>query len=218
MHFRNIEMVTPKSSNSSQLLARNKYQSSNESVKTIVKQEAVVPPINIDRVVFSSDRHHHKQVSNNVQVLHSKLSKATFINKAESLHSDSDCPSENSSARLLNNSLASATDFHAHLEAKLHRMQFERVFLDPSHKRDDLCAYFIKKYQIAQGLIPDPKIAKEERRRLESDFSDSTGDELSEMSNFSMEIQMLNKLHVEKNNPYNLRQLPIMIDHLLPDP
>jgi hypothetical protein len=38
------------------------------------------------------------------------------------------------------------------------------------------------------------------------------------MSNFSLEIEMLNKLHIDKNNRTRLDQLPVVIDHLLPDP
>ncbi len=46
----------------------------------------------------------------------------------------------------------------------------------------------------------------------------STDEVLSGMSNFSLEIEMLNKLHIDKNNQYKLDQLPVIIDHLLPDP
>jgi hypothetical protein len=41
---------------------------------------------------------------------------------------------------------------------------------------------------------------------------------LSGISNFSLEIEMLNKLHIDKNNHQKLNQLPVVIDHLLPDP
>ena len=53
------------------------------------------------------------------------------------------------------------------------------------------------------GLIPNP--------------SNSTDDD-DDISNFSLEIEMLNKLHVDKNNPNQLSELPVLYDHLMPDP
>ena len=59
------------------------------------------------------------------------------------------------------------------------------------------------------GLIPP---------RDDESCCSSTDEVLSGMSNFSLEIEMLNKLHIEKNNHHKLNQLPVVIDHLLPDP
>lgn len=60
------------------------------------------------------------------------------------------------------------------------------------------------------GMIPPPND--------NYSHTSSTDDvqSLGEISNFSLEIEMLNKLHVEKNNPNpNLNQLPIMfMEHL----
>jgi hypothetical protein len=53
----------------------------------------------------------------------------------------------------------------------------------------------MKRHQIALGLIPPPNP------------DESTSDA---SSNFSLEIEMLNKLHVEKNNPGKLSELPVI--------
>ncbi len=39
----------------------------------------------------------------------------------------------------------------------------------------------------------------------------------SGISNFSMELDMLNKLHVQKNNFAHLSELPVMGDHIIND-
>lgn len=46
------------------------------------------------------------------------------------------------------------------------------------------------------GLIPDPK----NRIRTGDTDSEDGGSSTDDISNFSLEIEMLNKLHVEKNN------------------
>lgn len=102
----------------------------------------------------------------------------------------------------LNNSAEDANEvMHRAVEARLHHMQFERVFCKASHKRDDLYAYFIKRHQIAMGLIPDPKKVREERQLGNpggtTDYEESSE---SDISNFSLEIEMLNRMHVDKNS------------------
>jgi hypothetical protein len=68
----------------------------------------------------------------------------------------------------------------------------------------------MRKHQIAMGLIPDPKLANLSQR--------SSSDELSSgISNFSLEIEMLNRMHVTNNNRLSLHELPVIYDHLLPD-
>lgn len=60
------------------------------------------------------------------------------------------------------------------------------------------------------GLIPDP-------RELNSSQC-SSSDDLSGISNFSLEIEMLNRMHVENNNRDKLSSLPVLYDNMLPDP
>ena len=110
----------------------------------------------------------------------------------------------------LNNSMADAEDIQKMVESKLHHIQFEKVFCNTNFHRDDLMAYFIRRHQIQMGLIPP--------RDHNDSCCSSTDEVLSGMSNFSLEIEMLNKLHIEKNNRNKLSQLPVVIDHLLPDP
>ena len=126
----------------------------------------------------------------------------------------------------MNNSAEDALEvMHRAVEARLHQMQFERVYCKASHKRDDLYAYFIQRHQIAMGMIPDPKKVREERRALRqgnpggtySERSVSSGSE-SEISNFSLEIEMLNRMHVDKNNNQALAELPLVYEWQLPDP
>ena len=105
--------------------------------------------------------------------------------------------------------MVDADDMKHMVEAKLHHMQFEKVFCHSNYHRDDLMAYFIKRHQMQMGLIP---------ARDNQSCCSSTDEVLSGMSNFSLEIEMLNKLHIEKNNHQKLNQLPVVIDHLLPDP
>ena len=38
------------------------------------------------------------------------------------------------------------------------------------------------------------------------------------ITNFSMEIEMLNKLHVQKNNLNKISNLPVICDQYVPDP
>lgn len=110
----------------------------------------------------------------------------------------------------LNNSMVDAEEMSKMVEAKLHHIQFEKVFCTSTHRRDDLMAYFIRRHQIQMGLIT-PKDDNDS-------CCSSTDEALSGMSNFSLEIEMLNRLHVENNNRNKLSQLPVVIDHLLPDP
>lgn len=106
--------------------------------------------------------------------------------------------------------MVDAEDMQRMIESKLHHIQFEKVFCNSNYRRDDLMAYFIRRHQIQMGLIPP--------RDHNDSCCSSTDENLSGMSNFSLEIEMLNKLHVEKNNRNKLSQLPVVIDHLLPDP
>lgn len=112
-------------------------------------------------------------------------------------------------------------------------MQFERVYCKASHHRDDLYAYFIRRHQIAMGIIPDPEKVKEEKRihkmlgnpggtnewaNYTSSCNSSTSEASSDISNFSMEIEMLNRMHVDKNNNMKIQDLPVIYDWLLPEP
>ena len=113
---------------------------------------------------------------------------------------------------------------HRAVETRLHQMQFERVYCKASHKRDDLYAYFIQRHQIAMGMIPDPKKEREERRALRQGNPGGTYSERSasssesDISNFSLEIEMLNRMHVDKNNSQALADLPLVYEWQLPDP
>jgi hypothetical protein len=46
----------------------------------------------------------------------------------------------------INNSMVDAEDMKRMVEAKLHHMQFEKVFCHSNYHRDDLMAYFIKRH------------------------------------------------------------------------
>lgn len=58
------------------------------------------------------------------------------------------------------------------------------------------------------GLRPDP---------AQQLSQCSSSDELSSgLSNFSLEIEMLNRMHVDNNNRQHLGTLPVIYDHMLP--
>jgi hypothetical protein len=46
----------------------------------------------------------------------------------------------------LNNSMVDAEDMQRMVEAKLHHIQFEKVFCTSNYHRDDLMAYFIRRH------------------------------------------------------------------------
>lgn len=48
----------------------------------------------------------------------------------------------------INTSMVDADDMKHMVEAKLHHMQFEKVFCHSNYHRDDLMAYFIKRHQM----------------------------------------------------------------------
>eukprot|EP00347_Sterkiella_histriomuscorum_P015372 403357264 len=105
-------------------------------------------------------------------------------------------PSSEFNETPLNNTQIGQEELQQIVEAKLHLHQFNKVF----------CKDQLKQKQFAQQM-----------NESQSFINGEEDQDISGITDFSLEFEMLNKLHVQKNTLDDMKNLPILNDHLVPD-